>query len=73
MNTCFYCKKSMGFNEPYYLIRSMDRRFRGRKRHQTVAFCCIDCEGDGKQCSFSDEEWQALKAQHPATGPDKAT
>jgi len=63
LGTCFYCKKSLGFNEPYYLIRTKDRHFRGRKRHQTVAYCCIDCEDAGKQCHFSSEEWRALKAE----------
>ncbi|ANI14435.1 hypothetical protein A9C11_10765 [Pseudomonas citronellolis] len=61
MSQCFYCKKTLGMNEPYFLIRSRDRRFRGRRRYQTVAYCCEDCEADGKQCRFSIEEWQSLR------------
>lgn len=61
VNTCFYCKKQLGINEPYYLMRSKDVRFRGRKRYQTVAFCCEDCEEAGKQCQFTPDEWETLR------------
>jgi len=61
MSQCFHCKKTLGMNEPYFLMRSKDRKFRGRNRYQTVAYCCVDCEAAGKQCRFSIEEWQALR------------
>ncbi|MCY1300247.1 hypothetical protein D9M70_498080 [compost metagenome] len=61
MSECFYCKKTLGINEERYLIRTKDRRFRGRKRHQTVAYCCVDCEDAGCQCQFSTDEWRELR------------
>lgn len=61
MSSCFYCKKEFGINASYYLMRTKDRRFRGRKRHQTVAYCCKDCEADGKKCSFTTEEWDVIR------------
>lgn len=61
MSQCFYCKKTLGMNESYFLMRSKDRGFQGRNRYQTVAFCCEDCEAAGKQCQFSVEEWRELR------------
>lgn len=57
---CFYCDKKMGFNDPYWLIRTWDERFRGRKRWQTAAYCCLDCEGEGKPCKYNRLEWEKV-------------
>ena len=62
MSTCFYCRKTLGINESYYLMRAKDTKFRGRNRYKTVAYCCESCEADGKQCKFTTEEWRALLA-----------
>lgn len=61
MSNCFYCRRTLGINEPYYLIRTKDARFRGRKRYQTVAYCCEECEEEGAQCQFSTDEWRKIR------------
>lgn len=63
MDQCFHCKKSLGFNEERYLIRTKDEHFRGRKRYQKVGYCCLDCENDGQQCQFATEEWRKLNEE----------
>lgn len=63
MSECFYCKKTLGINEERYLIRTKDTRFRGRKRYQTAAYCCVDCEKSGQSTKYTTDEWRAMRDQ----------
>ena len=69
MNQCLHCKRTLGFNEPYYVVRTKDTRFMGRKRYQRVAACCEDCEEQGQRTQYTIDEWRDLRDGHQGEKP----
>jgi hypothetical protein len=52
MKTCYHCKRDLGFNEEYYVVRKAVKPKGSPYRHVRLGACCETCESEGKPTNF---------------------